>query len=92
MEWIEAIARKHGLRVIYDAAHTLGSGIRKKAWPSSGDASIFSFHATKVFNSIEGGGYLPGGTGWSTRLNCLKNSRDCGPGACGMGRRECQNE
>ncbi|MBQ6395902.1 MAG: DegT/DnrJ/EryC1/StrS family aminotransferase, partial [Atopobiaceae bacterium] len=52
---IQKIADKHGLKVIYDAAHAFG--VEKDGIPAGrfGDASMFSFHATKVFNSIEGG-------------------------------------
>ena len=66
VERIEAIARKHGLRVIYDAAHTFGERYKGKSVAEFGDASIFSFHATKVFNSIEGERLPSGRTGWST--------------------------
>ena len=54
-EKIEAVAKKHDLKVIYDAAHAFG--VEKNGIPvgSYGDASMFSFHATKVFNTIEGG-------------------------------------
>ena len=52
---IEDIARKHGLKVIYDAAHTFGETVDGRGVAALGDASIFSFHATKVFNTIEGG-------------------------------------
>lgn len=52
---IERIARKYGLKVIYDAAHTFGEKYKGKGIGSYGDVSCFSFHATKVFNSIEGG-------------------------------------
>ncbi len=52
---IERIAHKYGLKVIYDAAHTFGVTYNGKGIGSFGDASIFSFHATKVFNTIEGG-------------------------------------
>lgn len=52
---IEAIAKKHNLKVIYDAAHVFGVEIDGKGIGSFGDVSMFSFHATKVFNSIEGG-------------------------------------
>ena len=52
---IERIAKKHGLKVIYDAAHTFGVRVGNKGIGSFGDASMFSFHATKVFNTIEGG-------------------------------------
>jgi len=52
---ISAIARKHGLKVIYDAAHAFGVTCGGKGVAALGDASMFSFHATKVFNTIEGG-------------------------------------
>lgn len=55
VEAIEAIAKKHGLRVIYDAAHAFGVTYKGMGAGSFGDASCFSFHATKVFNTIEGG-------------------------------------
>ena len=52
---IEQIAREHGLKVIYDAAHTFGVEKDGKSAAGFGDASMLSFHATKVFNTIEGG-------------------------------------
>lgn len=55
VEEIERIAKKYGLKVIYDAAHTFGVRYKGKGIASYGDASCFSFHATKVFHSIEGG-------------------------------------
>lgn len=55
LEKIEQIALKYGLKVIYDAAHTVGVTYQGKGIGSFGDASVFSFHATKVFNTIEGG-------------------------------------
>ncbi|MDD5854180.1 MAG: DegT/DnrJ/EryC1/StrS family aminotransferase [Lachnospiraceae bacterium] len=55
IEEIDRIARKYDLKVIYDAAHTFGETYKGKGIGSFGDASCFSFHATKVFNSIEGG-------------------------------------
>ena len=55
VEAIEAIAEKHGLKVIYDAAHVFGVKYKGKGIGSFGDVSCFSFHATKVFNTIEGG-------------------------------------
>lgn len=55
IEEIERIAKKYGLKVIYDAAHTFGETYRGRGIGSYGDVSCFSFHATKVFNSIEGG-------------------------------------
>lgn len=55
VEKIEAIAKKHNLKVIYDAAHVFGVKIGDRGIGSFGDISMFSFHATKVFNTIEGG-------------------------------------
>ncbi|MBE6576867.1 MAG: DegT/DnrJ/EryC1/StrS family aminotransferase [Ruminococcaceae bacterium] len=52
---IAEIAKKHGLKVIYDAAHAFGVTKNGKSVASLGDVSMFSFHATKVFNTIEGG-------------------------------------
>lgn len=55
VEEIQRIADKYNLKVIYDAAHAFGVECDGKGIGSFGDASIFSFHATKVFNTIEGG-------------------------------------
>ena len=55
IEQIERIAHKYELKVIYDACHTFGETYKGKSTASFGDASCFSFHATKVFNTIEGG-------------------------------------
>lgn len=52
---IEAIARRHNLKVLYDAAHTFGSSLDGRALASYGDASALSFHATKLFHTVEGG-------------------------------------
>ena len=53
---IEAIAKKHKLKVIYDAAHVFGVKINGRSIATYGDMSVFSFHATKVFHTVEGGG------------------------------------
>ncbi|MBQ9513646.1 MAG: DegT/DnrJ/EryC1/StrS family aminotransferase [Clostridia bacterium] len=55
IEKIQDIAKRHNLKVIYDAAHTFGVKYKGEGIGSFGDVSCFSFHATKVFNSIEGG-------------------------------------
>ncbi len=52
---IEQIAKKHGLKVIYDSAHAFGETYQGRNASTFGDASMFSFHATKVFNTVEGG-------------------------------------
>jgi len=55
IEEIEKIAKRYNLKVIYDAAHTFGVKYRGKSAVSYGDISILSFHATKIFHTIEGG-------------------------------------
>lgn len=55
VEEIERIANKYGLVVLYDAAHTFGEQYKGRGIGSYGDVACFSFHATKVFNTIEGG-------------------------------------
>lgn len=55
VEAIQTIADRHGLKVIYDAAHAFGVTKNSVNAANFGDASMFSFHATKVFNTIEGG-------------------------------------
>ena len=55
VEEIERIAHKYELKVIYDACHTFGETYKGRGIGTYGDASCFSFHATKAFNSIEGG-------------------------------------
>lgn len=56
IETIEAIAKKHNLKVIYDAAHAFGVQYKGKSIFTYGDISITSFHSTKLFHTIEGGG------------------------------------
>lgn len=73
VETIEEIACRHGLKVIYDAAHAFGVTYKGKGAGSFGDASCFSFHATKVFNTIEGGAVCFRDTELGTRLYNLKN-------------------
>lgn len=55
IEAIEMIAKKHNLRVIYDAAHAFGTQYKKRSLLSYGDIATCSFHATKLFHTIEGG-------------------------------------
>lgn len=73
VEAIEKIAKAHGLKVIYDAAHAFGVTYRGVSAANFGDASMFSFHATKVFNTIEGGAVAYGDSALSAKLNDLKN-------------------
>jgi dTDP-4-amino-4,6-dideoxygalactose transaminase len=65
------VARRHGLKVVYDAAHAFGCRLNGRALASYGDASCLSFHATKVFHTVEGGAVVANGsetTGRSVRL------------------------
>lgn len=74
VERIEEIAKKHNLKVIYDAAHAFGVTYKGKSVACYGDASMFSFHATKVFNTIEGGCIAYNGDDFlKKKLEKLKN-------------------
>lgn len=73
VEAIESIAKKYGLKVIYDAAHTFGASVNGVGIGNYGDASMFSFHATKVFNTIEGGAITFRDVTIQKTLNDLKN-------------------
>lgn len=73
VEEIEYIARKYDLRVIYDAAHAFGETYQGRGIGSFGDASMFSFHATKVFNTIEGGAVCYPNEEYGLKLFRLKN-------------------
>ena len=55
VEEIERIADKYNLKVIYDAAHAFGVTVDGESIANFGDSSMYSFHATKVFNTLEGG-------------------------------------
>ena len=73
VEEIDRIAKKHGLKVIYDAAHTFGVKYKDKGIGTYGDASMFSFHATKVYNTIEGGAICFSDEQLQQKLQSLKN-------------------
>ena len=79
VEAIERIARKYGLKVIYDAAHAFGVTYKGKGIGIFGDASCFSFHATKVFNTIEGGAVCFRDEEYGLDLYRLKNFGIRGP-------------
>lgn len=72
-EEIQRIADQHGLRVIYDAAHAFGVEIDGIPIGCFGDISMFSFHATKVFHSVEGGALAFNDERIKERLNYAKN-------------------
>ena len=79
VEEIERIAHKYELKVLYDAAHTFGETYKEQGIGSFGDASCFSFHATKVFNTIEGGAVCYRDPDMGRRLYELKNFGIHGP-------------
>lgn len=79
MEEIERIAHKYELKVVYDAAHTFGETYKGRGIGNFGDASCFSFHATKVFNTIEGGAVCYRDPEMGRRLYELKNFGIHGP-------------
>lgn len=79
VEAIDRIAKKHNLKVIYDAAHTFGVTVNGQGIGTFGDASMFSFHATKVFNTIEGGAVTYDDSSIKQVLNDLKNFGITGP-------------
>ena len=70
---IEKIANNYGLKVIYDSAHAFGVRYDGKAIGNFGNASMFSFHATKSFNTLEGGAITSPDASLITRLSFFKN-------------------
>lgn len=79
VEAISQIAKKHNLKVIYDAAHAFGVTYKGIGIGNFGDASMFSFHATKVFNTIEGGAVAFRDSAYCEKLHELKNFGIHGP-------------
>lgn len=82
VEEIEKIAKKHNLKVIYDAAHAFGAKFKGVQSANFGDASMFSFHATKVFNTIEGGAVCFKDSSLYTKLNEMKSFGQHGQEEC----------
>lgn len=70
---IQAIADRHGLHVIYDAAHAFGVKYQGRPVVQYGDLSMLSFHATKLFTTIEGGALVSRTAAQRSRINFLKN-------------------
>lgn len=84
VEKIDAIAKKHNLKVIYDAAHVFGVKIGDRGIGSFGDISMFSFHATKVFNTIEGGCLTYSDKSLESKISSLRNFGITGPESVDM--------
>jgi dTDP-4-amino-4,6-dideoxygalactose transaminase len=73
VEKIQAVADKHGLKVIYDAAHTFGCKYKGKSLVSYGDIATLSFHATKVFHTVEGGAVITDDDELAHRIGYMRN-------------------
>ena len=73
VEQIEAIAQRYHLKVIYDAAHRLCGGYNGKSIVSYGDISTLSFHATKVFHTVEGGALITNDDELAGRIRYMRN-------------------
>ncbi|MFN8348205.1 MAG: DegT/DnrJ/EryC1/StrS family aminotransferase [Spirosomataceae bacterium] len=69
---IEAIAKKHQLTVIYDGAHAFGADYNGRSLLSYGDFSTCSFHATKLFHTVEGGAIISNDAKWHEKLHLLR--------------------
>ena len=72
-EKIQAIADKHGLKVIYDAAHTFGVRVNGESILKAGDMATLSFHATKVYTTVEGGALICHDAETKKHIDFLKN-------------------
>lgn len=73
VEAIQRIAETYGLRVVYDAAHAFGVRLNGQSVLNFGDMSVLSFHATKVFNTFEGGAIICRDLATKKRIDHLKN-------------------
>lgn len=73
VEAIQRIADTYGLRVIYDAAHSFATSIEGRNLYECGDLTVLSFHATKVFNTFEGGAIVSRDARMKQRIDYLKN-------------------
>ena len=70
---IQSVADKYGLRVVYDAAHAFGVEIAGRGIGTFGDISMMSFHATKLYHTLEGGALMHGDKNLKARIDLLKN-------------------
>ena len=70
---IRTIAKRHGLKVIYDAAHAFGTFLKGRSVAGFGDISMLSFHATKPFSTAEGGALVTDSSSLKHRIDSLKN-------------------
>ncbi len=70
---IQEVADRYGLKVIYDAAHAFGVEVGGRGIGNFGDISMFSFHATKLYHTVEGGALVHGDKNLKPRIDLLKN-------------------
>ncbi len=73
VEALEALASRHNLALVYDSAHALGASARGRRIGGFGDAEVVSFHATKFFNTFEGGAVTTNNDALAERLRLLRN-------------------
>ncbi len=92
VEAIQKIADKYNLKVIYDAAHAFGEKYKGVGVSNFGDVSCYSFHATKVFNSIEGGAASYRDEGIATKAKAIRNFGMCDSEVCHIGTNAKMNE
>lgn len=81
VERLQAVADRHGLRLIYDGAHAFGTRVNGRGIGTFGDATMFSFHATKLFHTAEGGALACGDEQRAREFDHLKNFGILGPEA-----------
>ncbi|TGE15556.1 DegT/DnrJ/EryC1/StrS family aminotransferase [Hymenobacter elongatus] len=81
VEAIEAVAKRHNLRVIYDAAHAFGVTYKDASILTHGDVSTLSFHATKLFHTVEGGAIITDDDELAHRISYMRNFGHNGPEA-----------
>ncbi len=79
VEQIQAIANKHDIPIIYDAAHCFGTKYKGESVLKWGDISTLSFHATKIFHTVEGGGVISNTNDLHHKLSYLRNFGHNGP-------------
>lgn len=79
VEAIEKIAKKHNIKVIYDAAHAFGVLYKGKPITSCGDISVISFHATKIFHTVEGGAVVTNDDELAHKISYMRNFGHNGP-------------
>lgn len=79
IEGLKTVADKHNLRLLYDAAHAIGSSYKGQMIGSFGDAEVFSFHATKFINAFEGGAILTNDDDLADKVRYMRNFGFDGP-------------